>query len=167
MRKRTVGQSKGREKKGQLEANKTEKDNESKSENNSDDDMLCLVTDLVLSTTEISNWQYDDGASIHTTNKFEKLVNPIKKKVFIRGHDNSGSYCTHITVKIVGHGNTVAPLDIHYASQFLNLISGQRLPYEGNEHYRGTNARLETNGKIIFKIHHENGKHFVKEEATN
>jgi hypothetical protein len=52
--------------KGQPEANKTEKDNESKSENNSDGDMLCLVTDLVLSTTEISSqnnddWQYDDA----------------------------------------------------------------------------------------------------------
>jgi hypothetical protein len=55
------------EKKGQPEAKKTEKDNESESENNSDDDMLCLVTDLVLSTTEISSqnhdWQYDDDAS--------------------------------------------------------------------------------------------------------
>jgi hypothetical protein len=107
--------------------------------------MLCLITDLVLSTTDISSqnhdWQHDDGASIHTTNK---LINPIQKTVFIRGHDNSGSYCTHIgAVKIVQHGNTITLLNVHYAPQFSNLISGQRLPQEGNIHYHGTNAKLE------------------------
>jgi hypothetical protein len=131
--------------------------------------VLFLVTDLVLSTAEINSqnhdWQYDDGASIHTTNKFEEFVNPIKKKVFIRGHDNSNRYCTHIgTVKIVQHGNIITLLDVHYAPQFSNLISGQQLLQEGNAHYRGTNAKLEINGKIIFKFYDENGKHFVNED---
>jgi hypothetical protein len=55
-------------------------------------------------------------------------------------------------------------LNVHYAPQFSNLISEQRLLQEGNIHHRGTNARLEINEKIIFKFHDENGKHFVNED---
>jgi hypothetical protein len=64
----------------------------------------------------------------------------------------------------VQHGNTITLLNVHYTPQFSNLISGQRLPQEGNIHYRGTNARLEINGKIIFKFYDENRKHFVNED---
>jgi hypothetical protein len=34
----------------------------------------------------------------------------------------------------------------------LNLISGGRLPQDGNIHYRGKNARLEINGKHMIEV---------------
>jgi hypothetical protein len=63
----------------------------------------------------------------------------------------------------VQHGYTITLPDVYYVPQFSNFISGQRLLQEGNAHYCGTNARLEINGMVIFKIHNENGKHFVNE----
>jgi hypothetical protein len=80
------------------------------------------------SRQSLHDWQYDDGASIHTTNNFKKLINPKIQKTFITGHDGSGSYATHIgNAEIKQHGRAYILTNVHYAPQFSNLISGQRL----------------------------------------
>jgi hypothetical protein len=98
-------------------------------------------------------------------NNFKKLINPKTQKTFITGYDGSGSYATHIgNAEIKQHGRAYILTNVHYAPQFLNLISGQRLRQDGNIHYRGKDARLQIDGKIIFEFYDENRKHFVDED---
>jgi hypothetical protein len=113
----------------------------------------------------LHNWQYNNDASIHTTNNFKKLINPKIQKTFIMGHDRSGSYATHVgNAEIKQHRRVYILTNIHYVLQFSNLISSQRLPQDGNIHYRGKNTRLEIDGKIIFEFYDEKGKHFIDED---
>jgi hypothetical protein len=98
MTKKTIGQKKEKIRK---EANSI------KIQEDTDSDLERLVINSELNASvgapyinsrrSLHDWQYNDGASIHTTNNFKKLANPKAQKTFVTGHDGSGSYATHIS----------------------------------------------------------------------
>jgi spore germination protein YaaH len=104
--------------------------------------------------TDMNNgWQYDTGASTHTTNLKHRLIEAKKTKIMVTGHDKSKTQAELIgNIRIQHHGRRILLTDVLYYQSFGNLISSQRINGDKTLHESKPTSWLDVNNERWFNF---------------
>ena len=121
-----------------------------------------------INTSLTDAWQYDNGASSHTTNKLGKLTDITKVNIKVEGHDKSITTCTLAGTVIFRHQNRKIILkNVLYNPSFSNLVSAQRIGPR-QEIITDNDASIkDLEGKVLFKGIVEGGKIWIAPDNNN
>jgi transposase InsO family protein len=115
-----------------------------------------------ISTTQLNRFEWDTGASDHTTNRLDIMTDVQDVETRVRGHDGSVTISPKRgTIRFKHQGRSITLTNVLYHPMYSNLISASQHPGYTPVAEENKPATISIKGKVIYNITIDKGKLWI------